>query len=417
MKEILLLTDKKGGKNIFDYYAREIEKDNLISGGSPQHQGLLETLMILERRIQDINEKIKPGIIRSSDPFRHASNFAKNYISKFASLFQLRNLNPSIVLEFEAELKKLASILDVENVKSMVYTELDVEFAQLKLRQENLLKSNGISKDDENVIENEGMVVKVVLRTPLEKTNTDNSSIASAKDKQIESIIHSEETVYTCKVKLWIDTKDPVEANRFTSIVASVLGNIPETELEILDSGIGSVWQEWKLKIKGWFAKEETKQIIDKGLKAAEAYSLDKFIEPIEKSKADRKKVGRETEQLFTKEQAEKLNEVKLEMAEEELMAKKLSNIEKQIEISRKLSELLSQGLISIDSDYRIEINNLLLIEQKDKKITKEINLLEQADNQIFDISNETKNPDDDEDKDSGTGGVLVAEPVNPKKM
>lgn len=180
----------------------------------------------------------------------------------------------------------------------------------------------------------------------------------------------SENKTYTGILKIWIDTTNAEEANKFIYVVSSVLNNIENVDLEIIDCGIGSYWQNIWIKIRGWFAKEEVKQILTKSGQAVESYTLDRHIAPIEKAKAEKEKTTAETSLLMSKENAQKLHKIRIEKEEAELEALRLANLEKKIDLIGKLSETLSSGLVEIDSDYRIELNKLLLIKQEQGEVT-----------------------------------------------
>jgi hypothetical protein len=171
------------------------------------------------------------------------------------------------------------------------------------------------------------------------------------------------------QVDLWIDTTNAVPANKFMHHLAMIIGYIDDTAITVIDTRIGSLSQRWKLIFRNLFAKERTKDILAKGAKAAEAALLDKHIEPIEKSKAERKQIDAEVNQLMTEEQAREMNDLIIEDKKQDVLAKKLANMEKALDIQARLSDLMARGLLEIDDDYRIMINGLLLIEQKNKVI------------------------------------------------
>src|SRR5206468_1691572 len=114
------------------------------------------------------------------------------------------------------------------------------------------------------------------------------------------------------------------------------------------------------------------KQILGKTNEAIQAELFDKRIGEAEKLKAEASKISKEAENLMDKDDAEIINhlevqrktlevfekQVDIELKMEDLKAKKLNNIE-------RTSELIKNGLINNDSDFKLEINNLLFLENK----------------------------------------------------
>lgn len=71
----------------------------------------------------------------------------------------------------------------------------------------------------------------------------------------------------------------------------------------------------------------------------------------------------------MTEEQAKELHDIKIAKAREELKALQLGNLERKIDINNKISTQLALGLQNIDSDFRIEMDGVLLIKQESGKV------------------------------------------------
>ncbi|MBL0236605.1 MAG: hypothetical protein IPQ02_08365 [Saprospiraceae bacterium] len=113
----------------------------------------------------------------------------------------------------------------------------------------------------------------------------------------------------------------------------------------------------------------------------------------------------------MSKEQSQQLIEIQIDSAKEDLEYKRLLNLEKKIEINSKLSNLLTEKLVNIDSDYRIEIGEAFLLEQKDGKVkyNKDLILDLPFEKEIFDEENQ-----DESENDQGPN--LVSTPKKPKR-
>ncbi len=401
MERIALLIDQLGkGDNIFEKFAIEFENSQMEGNWNYSLQKLQKKVELIERKLQDISERITAINEHEENIYTVTINKTKVLLSFWLPIFSNRNLTQDSSSFFNKELDKLLVYLDIENIEKKNTETISNDFDQLFT-----IKSVEIKKI-ENEISSIGNMIKVATLDKVDETskdiinhlfkfvklrmenlnfpnilNNDNDfgesfeliKLKIAKLKiEIQNdkpIAEDENAIYTADLKLWINTNDAAEANRFASVVTNVLGKIENIKLTIVDSGIGSYWQKIKIKIQGWFAKEETKQVLKKSKVALESYVLERHIEPIEKSKSDRKKTEEELKRMFPIDNISELHKIHLEKEKEQLISLKLDNLQKKIAINSKLSEMLASGLFSIDSDYRIELNNLLLIKQENGKL------------------------------------------------
>lgn len=379
---VALLIDQLGsGENVFEQFAIEFAQAEIQGASDSNTEQLQNKVELIERRLQDLSKKINATNEHLETIYSYTISKTKEILSIWLPLFSKRNMNTSIVEYFQKELNKLYDYVHIKNIESKNLDEITNDFensfsistTEVNLIKEKFSKINvqtlalpAISVLTSNLVND---VVKIVQYKSL---NTDTKEyMFSIFDEVLKTEIdENENTIYTGVLKVWIDTTKAEEANKFMYLISSVLSTIDNVELEIIDSAMGSLWQKLRIKITGWFAKEETKQILKKGTKALETYAIDRHIEPIEKTKAEKEKTVAEIKRLMSENDTQKLHKIKLEKEKAELESIKLSNFEKKLEIIDKLSLAFSTGLIQIDSDYRIELNDLLIIKQEDTNIT-----------------------------------------------
>jgi TusA-related sulfurtransferase len=384
--ETALLVDNSGGRNIFEMYAQEIEQAYLDSGDLNKDLAfILEKIQAVERQLQDLSEHINATNENEETVYSVTISNSRNLLNVWHGLFRDRDIYPNVVSYLSTELDKLINYTTYENVSQKIVPEIKDDFDTQFILEPNILDAftdavdyNEVAKENDisKLLELNSLILKNVydkLTENVKKLSLDIVLLKSDLDAKIED---GEDTLYTWDVSLWIDTTDAVEANKFMYIISSALGYIEDVKIDITDTKVGSFLQKWIVKFKGWISKDDAKQILKKGAElthkgatALESYALDRHIEPIEKSRADRKKVEEDLKRLVTEDQAKELNELLVKEKREDLKAKKLANFKSQLELRRALSEMLANGLLEIDSDYKIMINNLLLISQENKKI------------------------------------------------
>ncbi|TAJ14053.1 hypothetical protein DMA11_06785 [Marinilabiliaceae bacterium JC017] len=123
--------------------------------------------------------------------------------------------------------------------------------------------------------------------------------------------------------------------------------------LEIIELGRGSLWAKIKTVFENEVSKEECKNILNKSKKALESKYLDKEILEVKKTE---KEIEGMPDAKHLKENR------RLELENRRLQNEKL-NIEnklKKLEFIKGISELVKQGMLKVDSDFQIMINDLL---------------------------------------------------------
>lgn len=186
---------------------------------------------------------------------------------------------------------------------------------------------------------------------------------------EVDEINKADEANEIDKINYW-DIKITFSENNISAsevtqllwILTNSLEQIDDVEVLLEDWGRGSFWARLKIKIAGWVAKEELKDIADKARQAAEAQYLNKPIEESRKIEAERLKIEKETKLIPGDSILEQKHLLELEQSKLELKLKK-------IEMLNKLSDLMAKGFVDVNSDFQIEINGLLFIEKKDNKL------------------------------------------------
>lgn len=147
--------------------------------------------------------------------------------------------------------------------------------------------------------------------------------------------------------------------------ISKALESIDGVSVYLEDWGNGSKRFNLKVIIQNWLAKEEVKQVLDKGRKAAESQYLDKPIEEVEKIKAEKEKTIKETEGLLDKEQSNQLHEIEIQRKQIELQDLRMELELKKIQLIKGYSELIKDGILINDSNFQIKINEVLYLKKE----------------------------------------------------
>ncbi len=388
MERIALMVDQMGsGENVFEQFAIEFEQSSLQGDINIFLSVIQSKIEIIENRLQDLSEKITAENEHVENKYAFTISKTKAILSIWLPVFSNRNIDPNIVNYLSAELDRLLEYVALSNIESKSLDQIKDDFkTKFIVTSDQAEELRGtIAQIQPHIFVSHGSSERITMRFVKEFVTTLSAEFIKAEEKPAIKLVHviqseisniqaeivddGENTLYYGELKIWIDTKDPAEANRFMSVVAAVLSSIENVEIEILDAGVGSIWQKWGVTIKGWFAKEETKQILNKGIKAAEYYSMDRHIAPVEKDKMETSKMQAEIKRMMPEEQTKKLQDIEVQKSEEELKSLKLTNVKQQLEIIEKLSDLFAQGILTVDSDFRIELNGAILIMQESGKI------------------------------------------------
>lgn len=388
--EIALLVDNPDGKNIFDLYAREIEQSSMEGDLNPYMEVLRMKFEEIERQLQDLSEKIDASNENELNIYGLTIEKSRRLLNNWLGLFQERNKYPNVQLALMQELDRLSNYIKISNIESksidQIKTDFETNFTLEVGILENFARSVGYEKalkaNDYNSIASLNSFIlgklyghlsqKIAGFFPMEQGEIFSQSKTSSKESNKTSneyVIDGENIMYIWNVHVWVNNKDAIKVNKFLNTLSSTLGYIEGVEIEIIDTGIGSVFQKWRMKFKGWLAKDETKQVMSKSAKAAESYLIERHIEPIAKSKTERKKIEEETNRMMSIEQSKEMNELLIQEKKEDVKAKRLSNMKEELEIRGRLSEIMSQGFIEIDSDFKVMINDLMFVSKEQNRI------------------------------------------------
>ncbi|TDO21327.1 hypothetical protein [Pedobacter duraquae] len=374
--EVALLIDQIGeGNGVFEHFAIEFEHFELNKGSNHNVTHLKKKVELIERHLQDLSEKITAELEFEDNIYALVISQTKKILSIWLPIYSDQNFHQNTYDLFSDELDRLSAYVKLENVESKSYENIEYDFDHNFLVDTRLINDLRHKVQSVTIIKQKieqhqylfSLMSSAISEIVIKKK--DNNLVLAKVSGHEKNRLENEETVYECDIKVWIDTNHAGEANRFMNIISGVLSNIENVDINITDAGVGSFWQNWSVKFNGWFAKEETKQLWKKTQKAAEAYSLDRHIEPVEKSKLDRKMQQEAISRLIPVDLSKKLHELKVQQEEEKLKALKISNALSSMDLISKSSTILASGLATIDSDFRIELNGLLLIKQEAGKV------------------------------------------------
>ncbi|HEX4372019.1 MAG TPA: hypothetical protein VHZ50_01820 [Puia sp.] len=375
---IALLVNKRGGPDVFDSYAREIEQAAMEGDLAYELNDLkiiMNKIQGIERRLQDLGEFINAANENKENIYELTIEKSRQLLHTWLGLFKERNKYPSVINSLNVELDKLDTYVLVSNIETKTVDEIKTDFETQFILDDNILDLYTESVDykaaiDANDFEKLSELNSFILAGLYSRMR---ARISGLIDKHIDKLGSISDdianSVYTCEIEIWIDTNDAVEANKFMHLVSSTLSYIDGVELHIVDAKIGSFLQRWRARFADWSSKEETKQILKKGTAALESYALERHIEPIEKSKVERKKTEEDLKRMMSEAQAIELNKLIIEEKKEDLKSKKLLNIKQELEIRNTLSDMLTRGLIDTDSDFKIMINGMLLVKKENQQI------------------------------------------------
>jgi hypothetical protein len=425
-KTVEIKPESKEGDNIFDKYFAFFEdvklkyyKDEIVD-----YSPLINALTILERNLIDINQQ---GVKKQIE-FSLYNNATTHLLKEWFPILQYFYKNQDFVNFLAYNLLGFGLIFNdgVDLSKVNIYNaffspsiDYNLIFDELTYFSQDEKKGNRKSRSFGNfivvphhslpgyLVENQNEHVKdekeleninFKIRDRFEKNifeihnNELNGSIdieyirKKAKSVEIDKIFidysyHIANSAIT-KWEIVIKTKENhPNASQFFNLLFSVstaIELISDDEIEVFlaDWGNGSKWAKLVVQFKGFLAKEETKEILHKAKKAAEAELFDIRITNVEKSVAETEKIKKETANMVSEEMANETNYIDLERKKLELLEKAvdvenkiLDGKSKRIELATKLSNLIKDGIIQNDSDIQIEINNLLFFGNKDDQL------------------------------------------------
>lgn len=410
--EIEILSDQGDGKNIFEQFAGAFERAALSKERIPNLYSLMESFLKVERLLQDIGEIISslhPDIALTAG-LHKITGSTKKMLAVWMALFESREKYPEVPVLLEKDLLTLIPSLEKNwRMASLAISESEsgkgyditstIDFDSTFLVSLSKVKAieahNNSQEPQRPLIPNlHGLTIysddqkqqfyAMVLQGSTGTTQPLDLRWPKDHRESGSAIEDGEDVTYTWTAAVWIDSREAGKANKFMYGFCAALLLIEGVNIEIVEAGVGSFFQRWLITIKGWFAKEEVIQVVQKAVRATEAYGLDRHIEPVEKIKAEREKIAKDIEKMeeekkrmMTEGQIKEMHELDLASKREAVKAQKLANIKQYLEVQQLLSERMSKGFIEVDSDYRIMINDLLAINQKNNVIeTGDIGLI-----------------------------------------
>lgn len=354
------------GENIFERFASEINQARLVD--KAHNDELIYILHILN----DIekNAQFLISLSSQSNVYPEAVCEMKNLLDVWFFLFKQRMSLENFYVHFINDLDHLKIYTSVNNLKGISVEELKLEFDDKFLVSTsflNLFLEYDFSRlDGDTMLDFEKKNIALHIWQFLIFRAEEGIPYASEKEKVTEW------SAYLC-----ISTRNASKSNEYFHLLSSLLGYIDDVELIVIDAGLGSLFQRWIIKLNSAFAKATVKRLLVKTGIAIESYSLDRHTEPIERSKIEKEKTNEELKRMMTKEDARELHRLTLEDKREEIKAKKIANIKATLELNDMLTERLAKGLIEIDSDFRLIINELLVIKRENGKIEISKNIQE----------------------------------------
>lgn len=147
--------------------------------------------------------------------------------------------------------------------------------------------------------------------------------------------------------------------------LSTALESIDGVSVYLENWGNGSKFFNLKIGIKSILAKEEVKQVLEKGRQAVENHYLDRPIEEVGKIKAEKEKTLKETDNLLTKEQTNQLHNMEIERKQIEMEDMKLELELKKVQLIKGYSELIKEGVLMNDSNFQIKINEVLYLKKE----------------------------------------------------
>ncbi|KRD08944.1 hypothetical protein ASE21_13925 [Flavobacterium sp. Root901] len=211
--------------------------------------------------------------------------------------------------------------------------------------------------------------------------------------ENIERIRLDENYIFEWDIEVFVhgETFSPSQIGFLMWSMSKALESIDGVSVFLEDWGNGSKFFKLKVKIQSLLAREEVKQVLEKGRQAAESQFLDRPIEEVQKIKAEKEKTIKETDNLLTKEQVTELHEIEVERKRIEVQDLKVELELKKMQLLRGYSELIKDGILVNDSNFQIKINDLLYLKKEPQLVIGE-NIEIIAENEIRRNKNDLEN-------------------------
>ena len=175
--------------------------------------------------------------------------------------------------------------------------------------------------------------------------------------------------------------------------LAEGLEKIDGVKVLIEDLKKGSIIANFKLIIKDAFAKEEVKDILNKTKDAVESQYLDRPIEEVKKTQAEREKIEKETKNLPNEDESKELLKLEIERKKLENEALKIKIGKDKLDLLVNISELVAKGLVKNDSNLQFSINDVLFFEVRNNEFSggEDIEIIEEDQKVILPKNKDSK--------------------------
>ncbi|MFT3679408.1 MAG: hypothetical protein QM791_03995 [Ferruginibacter sp.] len=347
--------DKDSNNQLFDNIAGYFEKykqyDSLTTISN------ISSLMEIERVLLDAEDSESNNVSRNI-------KMIKQFLTEFLEC--LKNLDPEAPIivngqitdpQFSITYRKLSETLFA--IKNLVASRLHLSYGSFAGYIDKYIDSIKINQTGIRAAIDQGfpkLASVQILHESLKPTPT--------PFKKPLLMISPGEMVWL--LHIWIDTVNPVVANKFIYDIVSTIQYIDDdTEIKIVTAGIGSYFQSMFIKFKNYLAQKRTKDVLEKAGKAAEAYAFGRHIAPVEKQQAETEKVKAEVKNMMPPDIAQQKYELDLIEQRERIRTAQLKNLETALAIDDKLTDRLKRGLTDPNDSYRIHINNILFADHK----------------------------------------------------
>ena len=375
MNEIELNLGKPIERNIYDIIARKIESSALKTSNYyllERFSDFENAILRNERLVQDLREKneeeneylikqceeiMELWFVVINDYFTEYE-IITNAISKFSFLGNF--------LE-----KNLKNKLSKNEINIKIYNNFHPNVKELRTFAKKHFQSPYIFEDERKRKDSRRRrrttSIKRFKNNEIKQFALDcfKSNIKNESNIPVEADVNG--LTYEWDIEIKIDSTDLKTISYLLWSLSEGLELIDGVCIELIDWGKGSFWVKFKLKFSDLLAKEEVKDVLEKSRKAAESYYIDKHIESAEKIKLENKKIEEELKRLIDTDANKEIQKLDLEGKQldllekrEKIIAAQLQNQQRKIDLINSVSEMIKSGIIKVDSDIQININDLL---------------------------------------------------------
>jgi len=398
-----ILPESKKSDNIFDQYYALIEKYKLRRENRKKYDTLVKGLEIVERNLIDLHEL---GPVHRSESKR-LDIFAQAVLESWFDIFIFFKEDETFidaltynflalgvaVQDLSQATKRNLDLLSGFFMPGIDYDPVDFKDTKVSLSPPEFGNYTILSRPGQRIsFESYSVVHEQALKMNYKIVHRLQSaflgiSIEQLRNLKVEDLRRSMlrmnliQIIFDYQMKLMEDTnvswtltvktsENKPDARKFLGVINDLMTYIGlvsgDIDIELDDWGNGSKWARFTLRIKNYFDREDVKDVLSKGLQAAEAQYLDKPINEADKIKAEADMIKKQSGVVMDADQARHANELELQLKELDVVertldieAKAIENKLKKIELHKKISDLIKDRLLEVDSPLTIEINGL----------------------------------------------------------